>query len=120
MRPATKPPQATRAQDPHAARSTATSAPQSIETLHYLTQNMKELAVPPGVCKRRNCKPCYPVLSKHPGTLNDSRCYSSRENQSIGQYLSVHKDSFSNPPTNRRPEEAVVVDWPKMMKFKAS
>ncbi|GBN07394.1 hypothetical protein AVEN_146600-1 [Araneus ventricosus] len=24
-------------------------------------------------------------------------------NQSIGQYLSVHKDSFSNPPTNRRP-----------------
>ncbi|GBM01222.1 hypothetical protein AVEN_253620-1 [Araneus ventricosus] len=25
-----------------------------------------------------------------------------------------------NPPTNRRLEEAVVVDWPKMMKFKAS
>ncbi|GBN41842.1 hypothetical protein AVEN_196065-1 [Araneus ventricosus] len=43
-----------------------------------------------------------------------------RGNQSIGQYLSVHKDSFSNPPTNRRLEEAVVVDWPKMMKFKAS
>ncbi|GBL98947.1 hypothetical protein AVEN_227471-1 [Araneus ventricosus] len=41
-------------------------------------------------------------------------------NQSIGQYLSVHKDSFSNPPTNRRLEEAVVVDWPKMMRFKPS
>ncbi|GBM63493.1 hypothetical protein AVEN_87333-1 [Araneus ventricosus] len=41
------------------------------------------------------------------------------ENQSIGQYLSVHKDSFSNPPTNRRLEEAVVGDRPKMMKFKA-
>ncbi|GBO13146.1 hypothetical protein AVEN_90963-1 [Araneus ventricosus] len=40
-------------------------------------------------------------------------------NQSIGQYLSVHKDSFSNPPNNRRLEEAVVGDWPKMMKFKA-
>ncbi|GBO34661.1 hypothetical protein AVEN_37916-1 [Araneus ventricosus] len=40
-------------------------------------------------------------------------------NQSIGQYLSVHKDSFSNPSTNRRLEEAVVIDWPKMMKFKA-
>ncbi|GBM33261.1 hypothetical protein AVEN_101608-1 [Araneus ventricosus] len=40
-------------------------------------------------------------------------------NQSIGQYLSVHKDSFSNPPTNRRLEEAVVGDWPTMMKFKA-
>ncbi|GBM76972.1 hypothetical protein AVEN_161455-1, partial [Araneus ventricosus] len=31
-------------------------------------------------------------------------------NQSIGQYLSVHKDSFRNPPTNRRLEDAVVVD----------
>ncbi|GBN13516.1 hypothetical protein AVEN_162251-1, partial [Araneus ventricosus] len=42
-------------------------------------------------------------------------------NQSIGQYLSDYQeDSFSNPPTNRRLEEAVVVDWPKMMKFKAS
>ncbi|GBM97249.1 hypothetical protein AVEN_254933-1 [Araneus ventricosus] len=41
-------------------------------------------------------------------------------NQSIGQYLSVHKDSFSHPPTNRRLEEAVVGDWPKMMKFKSS
>ncbi|GBN60767.1 hypothetical protein AVEN_99888-1 [Araneus ventricosus] len=40
-------------------------------------------------------------------------------NQSIGQYLSVHKDSFSHRPTNRRLEEAVVGDWPKMMKFKA-
>ncbi|GBO36007.1 hypothetical protein AVEN_87639-1 [Araneus ventricosus] len=40
-------------------------------------------------------------------------------NQSIRQYLSVHKDSFSNLPTNRRLEEAVVGDWPKMMKFKA-
>ncbi|GBN54974.1 hypothetical protein AVEN_261492-1 [Araneus ventricosus] len=43
----------------------------------------------------------------------------SAGNQSIGQYLSVHKGSFSNPPTNRRLEEAVVGDWPKMMKFKA-
>ncbi|GBM50905.1 hypothetical protein AVEN_54340-1 [Araneus ventricosus] len=41
-------------------------------------------------------------------------------NPSIGQYSSVHKDSFSNPPTNRRLEEAVVVNWPRMMKFKAS
>ncbi|GBL89277.1 Putative inorganic phosphate cotransporter [Araneus ventricosus] len=40
-------------------------------------------------------------------------------NQSIGQYLSVHKDSFSNPPTSKRLEEAVVGDWPKMIKFKA-
>ncbi|GBM51993.1 hypothetical protein AVEN_32115-1 [Araneus ventricosus] len=48
-----------------------------------------------------------------PGTLRP------RRNQSIGQYLSVHKDSFSNPPTNRRLEEAVVGDRPKMMKFKA-
>ncbi|GBO37070.1 hypothetical protein AVEN_74120-1 [Araneus ventricosus] len=37
-------------------------------------------------------------------------------NQSIGQYLSVHKDSS---PTNRRFEEAFVGDCPKMMKFKA-
>ncbi|GBM38738.1 hypothetical protein AVEN_252925-1 [Araneus ventricosus] len=41
-------------------------------------------------------------------------------NQSIGPYLSVYKGSFNNPPTNRRLEEAVVVDWSKMMKFKAS
>ncbi|GBN26215.1 hypothetical protein AVEN_221389-1, partial [Araneus ventricosus] len=41
-------------------------------------------------------------------------------NQSIGRYLYVHKDSFNNPPNNRRLEEEVVVDWPKMMKFKAS
>ncbi|GBM06584.1 hypothetical protein AVEN_220026-2-1, partial [Araneus ventricosus] len=40
-------------------------------------------------------------------------------NQSIGQYLSVHKDSFSNTPTNRRLEGAVAGDWLKMMKFKA-
>ncbi|GBN76086.1 hypothetical protein AVEN_147797-2-1, partial [Araneus ventricosus] len=41
-------------------------------------------------------------------------------NQSIGQYLSVHEDSFSNPPNNRRLDEAVVIDWSKMIKFKAS
>ncbi|GBO46510.1 hypothetical protein AVEN_257598-1 [Araneus ventricosus] len=35
----------------------------------------------------------------------------SRGNQSIVPYLSVPKDSFSNPPTNGRLEEAVVVDW---------
>ncbi|GBO41664.1 hypothetical protein AVEN_14700-1 [Araneus ventricosus] len=40
-------------------------------------------------------------------------------NQSIGQYFSIHKDSFSHPPINRRLEAAVVGDWPKMMKFKA-
>ncbi|GBN74667.1 hypothetical protein AVEN_110745-1, partial [Araneus ventricosus] len=40
-------------------------------------------------------------------------------NQSIGQYLSFHKDSFNNPPINRLLEEAVVGDWPKMMKFRA-
>ncbi|GBN21751.1 hypothetical protein AVEN_171331-1 [Araneus ventricosus] len=33
-----------------------------------------------------------------------------RGNQSIGQYLSVHKDFFGHPPTNRRLEEAVVGD----------
>ncbi|GBL96721.1 hypothetical protein AVEN_111857-1 [Araneus ventricosus] len=43
---------------------------------------------------------------------------SATGNQSIGRYVSVHKDSFSNPPTNRRLEEAVVGDWTKMMKFK--
>ncbi|GBL71670.1 hypothetical protein AVEN_166858-1, partial [Araneus ventricosus] len=31
-------------------------------------------------------------------------------NQSIGQYLSVHTDSFRIPSTNRRLEEAVVGD----------
>ncbi|GBN25455.1 hypothetical protein AVEN_153151-2-1, partial [Araneus ventricosus] len=41
-------------------------------------------------------------------------------NQSIDHYLSVHKDSFMNSPNNRRLEEAVVGDWPVMMKFKAS
>ncbi|GBM05039.1 hypothetical protein AVEN_60228-1 [Araneus ventricosus] len=41
-------------------------------------------------------------------------------NQSNDQYLSVHKDTFSNPPTNRHLEEAVVIDWSKMMKFKAT
>ncbi|GBN33771.1 hypothetical protein AVEN_81127-1 [Araneus ventricosus] len=41
-------------------------------------------------------------------------------NQSIDQYLSVHKDSFGNQPTKRSLEKAVVVDWPKMMKFKAT
>ncbi|GBO14097.1 hypothetical protein AVEN_251313-1 [Araneus ventricosus] len=41
-------------------------------------------------------------------------------NPSIDQYLSFQKDSFSNSPTNRRLEEAVVVDCPKMIKFKAS
>ncbi|GBN96755.1 hypothetical protein AVEN_74863-1 [Araneus ventricosus] len=40
-------------------------------------------------------------------------------NQSIEQYFSIHKDSFSNPPTNRRLEEAVVGEWLKVMKFKA-
>ncbi|GBN32156.1 hypothetical protein AVEN_136394-1 [Araneus ventricosus] len=35
-------------------------------------------------------------------------------NQSIGQYLSVHKDSFSNPPTNRRLEEAIVACHDKL------
>ncbi|GBO03394.1 hypothetical protein AVEN_116524-1 [Araneus ventricosus] len=47
-------------------------------------------------------------------------CAHRGRNQSIGQYLFVHKDSCSNPPTNRRLEEAVVVDWPKMIKFKTS
>ncbi|GBM19173.1 hypothetical protein AVEN_79888-1 [Araneus ventricosus] len=40
-------------------------------------------------------------------------------NQSIGQYLSDHIDTFSHPPTNRRLEEAVVGDCPKMLEFKA-
>ncbi|GBM02185.1 hypothetical protein AVEN_190604-1 [Araneus ventricosus] len=58
-----------------------------------------------------------------PRHLEGSRFHSTKDlqrNQSIGQYLSVHKDSFSNPPTNRGVEEAIVVDWPKMMEFKAS
>ncbi|GBN97115.1 hypothetical protein AVEN_88753-1 [Araneus ventricosus] len=38
-------------------------------------------------------------------------------NQSIGQYS---LDSFSNPPTNRRLEETVAIDWSRMMKLKAS
>ncbi|GBN28916.1 Protein eva-1 C [Araneus ventricosus] len=41
-------------------------------------------------------------------------------NQSFDQYLSVHNDAFSNPPTSRRLEEAVVGDWLMMIKFKAS
>ncbi|GBM90654.1 hypothetical protein AVEN_141685-1 [Araneus ventricosus] len=61
----------------------------------------------------------YPAAS-HPCTRVDPRKRNALGNQSIGHYLYVHKDSFSNPPTNRRLEEAVVVDWPKMMKFKAS
>ncbi|GBM88669.1 hypothetical protein AVEN_10505-1 [Araneus ventricosus] len=50
--------------------------------------------------------------------LRNQRVNSFR-NQSIGQYLSVHKNSLSNPSTNRSLQEAVVGDWPKMMKFKA-
>ncbi|GBM91582.1 hypothetical protein AVEN_209410-1 [Araneus ventricosus] len=60
----------------------------------------------------------HPALPRHPGNLNDSRCNSSSTeagvlvaitghgptpleggNLSIGQYLSVPKDSFSNLPT---------------------
>ncbi|GBM08079.1 hypothetical protein AVEN_122993-1 [Araneus ventricosus] len=59
-----------------------------------------------GNLSRYNCT----AIEKNKGTGN----------QFIGQYLSVHKDSFSNLPTNRRLEEAAVVDRPKMMKFKAS
>ncbi|GBN47190.1 CD109 antigen [Araneus ventricosus] len=40
-------------------------------------------------------------------------------NQSIVQYLSVHKDSYSNPPNQQTPRESGFY-WPKMMKFKAS
>ncbi|GBL92042.1 hypothetical protein AVEN_102594-1 [Araneus ventricosus] len=57
------------------------------------------------------------VLASH---CNPKRAVYSDRNQSIGQYLSVHKDSFSNPPFNGRLEEVVVVDWHKMMKFKTS
>ncbi|GBO27913.1 hypothetical protein AVEN_89439-1 [Araneus ventricosus] len=51
-----------------------------------------------------------------------TKCFNSivfAGNQSIGQYLSVHYDPFSNPPINRRLEEAVVGDRPKVLKFKA-
>ncbi|GBN69850.1 hypothetical protein AVEN_80126-1 [Araneus ventricosus] len=41
-------------------------------------------------------------------------------NQPTGQYLSVHKDSFGNPPTYRRLEEAAVGDRPEVMKLKDS
>ncbi|GBM83716.1 hypothetical protein AVEN_271706-1 [Araneus ventricosus] len=50
---------------------------------------------------------------------NDNKSKEDKGNQSIGQ-PSVHKDSFGNPPTNRRIEEVVVVDWPKMINFKDS
>ncbi|GBO27568.1 hypothetical protein AVEN_242486-1 [Araneus ventricosus] len=46
--------------------------------------------------------------------------------EEINPLAIVHKDSylfiktFSNPPINRRLEETVVGDWPKMMKCKAS
>ncbi|GBN08822.1 hypothetical protein AVEN_267209-1 [Araneus ventricosus] len=45
----------------------------------------------------------------HHANLSDATELPTKGNQSIGQYLSVHKDSFSNPPTNRRLEEAIVV-----------
>ncbi|GBN68560.1 hypothetical protein AVEN_114854-1 [Araneus ventricosus] len=51
---------------------------------------------------------------------SSDRCSKWRGNPSIGQNLSVHKDSFTQPPTNRRLEETPVVDWPEMMKSKAS
>ncbi|GBL90562.1 hypothetical protein AVEN_138071-1, partial [Araneus ventricosus] len=52
--------------------------------------------------------------------LGIATCANVSGNQSIGHYLSVHKDSFSKSPTNRRLEEAVVGDRSKMVKFKAS
>ncbi|GBM37242.1 hypothetical protein AVEN_15800-1 [Araneus ventricosus] len=52
--------------------------------------------------------------------VSSTRLIFQARSQSTGQYLSVHKDSFSYPATNRRLEEAVVVDWPELMKFKAS
>ncbi|GBM98664.1 hypothetical protein AVEN_214676-1 [Araneus ventricosus] len=41
----------------------------------------------------------------------------SAGNQSIGQYLSVHEESFSNPPTNRRLEEAVAGEDDEIQSF---
>ncbi|GBL90106.1 hypothetical protein AVEN_135462-1 [Araneus ventricosus] len=58
----------------------------------------------------------YTTAFKAPGKKSNG---DKSGNQSIGQHLSIHEDSFSNP-TNRRPGEAVLVDWSKMMKFKAS
>ncbi|GBO16230.1 hypothetical protein AVEN_72905-1 [Araneus ventricosus] len=54
-----------------------------------------------------------------PGNFVWSSPSRERGSQFIGQYLSVHKELFCNPPTNRRLEEAIDVDWFKMMKFKA-
>ncbi|GBM12718.1 hypothetical protein AVEN_228512-1 [Araneus ventricosus] len=75
------------------------------------------------ICMEQSAPEC-PALDEEIGEVRDRVdwiCVArSGGNQSIGQYLSVHKDSFSNPPTNGHLEEAVVVDWPKMMKFKAS
>ncbi|GBM34282.1 hypothetical protein AVEN_253006-1 [Araneus ventricosus] len=59
-------------------------------------------------------------LAEIRGEKNIALALATSGNQSIGKYLSVHKDPFSNPPTKRRLEEAVVVDWPMMMMFKAS
>ncbi|GBM67145.1 hypothetical protein AVEN_195006-1 [Araneus ventricosus] len=80
--------------------------------------------VSPGLSgKSRLRRPRWPsskVSAEVPEELpSDFRPRWPSGSQSIGQYLSLHKDSFSNPPTNRRLEEAVVVDWPKMMAFKA-
>ncbi|GBO15120.1 Retrovirus-related Pol polyprotein from transposon TNT 1-94 [Araneus ventricosus] len=58
--------------------------------------------------------------AKFPSLVLSTVKFKRPGNQAFGQYLSVHKDSLSKPPTNRRLEEADVVDWPKMMKFKAS
>ncbi|GBL74232.1 hypothetical protein AVEN_235239-1 [Araneus ventricosus] len=74
------------------------------------------------------CYVSYGHIARGPGQLsgNKNRCVvnhvSLREhgNHSIGQYLSIHKDSFSKPPANRRVEKAVLVDRSQMMKFKAS
>ncbi|GBL73446.1 hypothetical protein AVEN_159450-1 [Araneus ventricosus] len=44
------------------------------------------------------------------GNLSEAPEHCFAGNQFISQYLSVHKNSFSDPPTNRCLEEAVVGD----------
>ncbi|GBO37987.1 hypothetical protein AVEN_206096-1, partial [Araneus ventricosus] len=69
----------------------------------------------PTVTEEKHCASCS--VKKTPlwrdaedGTPLCNAC-GIRVNQSFDQYLSVHKDSFNNPPTNRRLEEAAVLRW---------
>ncbi|GBL79593.1 hypothetical protein AVEN_139738-1, partial [Araneus ventricosus] len=86
------------------------------QSVTYMNSNMNTFA-------EYVCVPAaevFPIPEANPGYLTLLVSGLTAGNQSIDQYLFVHKDPFSNPPTNRRLVEAVVVDWSKIMKFKAS